>query len=116
MSATVMFSSRWLIEDVPGIKSTSGRRSSSPASATWAGVQRRRGGGGRTRRAGRDRVAAAGEAGAERKERHESDAAGVALLEYRHGPPVGQVQQVLHAGDVGDGQRPAQVAGRDVAE
>src|SRR5580693_8467839 len=42
MFATAMFSSRWLIEDVPGIKSTSGRRSSSQASATWAGVQRRR--------------------------------------------------------------------------
>jgi hypothetical protein len=42
MVATAMFSSRWLIEDVPGINSTSGRRSSSQASATWAGVQRRR--------------------------------------------------------------------------
>src|SRR6185437_1924103 len=87
-----------------------------PGQCHLGGSAAQAGGGGRNRRAGLDRVAAAGEAGAEREERHESDAAGVTLFQYRHGPPAGQVQQVLHAGDVGDGQRAAQVDRRDVAE
>jgi hypothetical protein len=87
-----------------------------PGQCHLGGRAAQAGGGGRHRRARLDPVAAAGEAGTEREERHEGDAAGVALLEYRHRPPVGQVEQVLHAGDVGDGQRAAEVAGRDVAE
>ncbi len=111
-----MFSSRWCIEDVPGISSTFGRRLSSHDSPTWGwGDTSRRGRGRDNLRAADDGVVRR-EGRAEREERHEGDAAGIALVEHRHGGPVREVQRILHAGDVCDRERVQQVVAGDIAE
>jgi hypothetical protein len=65
--------------------------------------------------AAQDRIAP-GEGRAEREERHEGDPALLALLEHGHGGPIGQVQRILHAGDLRMGERVEQVAEGDVAK
>jgi len=53
---------------------------------------------------------------AQRAERYERDVPRLALGEDVQGSLVGQIEQVLHAHDLGLGDRPQQLRPRDVAE
>src|SRR6266567_6005305 len=111
--ATARFSSRWHIEEVPGISRTFSRRLSIQARAIWAGLRPRRAAVAMTRWSPRTGLLIAK---AEREERHERYAAGIALLEHGHRGPVCQVHRSLHAGDVSDGERAKQMVAGDIAK